>query len=224
MGSGHLVLFMELYLVRHGQTSGNVSKRHQPPNIPLTTAGRLQAEATAQKIAAMKPTHLLVSPKKRAVESAGAIAAATGLTPQIHPIFSELQHPYFLQGEHHFSWAGVRYIWGWFWGNDDVTFNDGETLKGLWSRVGEAYGLIESFPEDAKVVVVSHSVFISFMLAGRRRQKKLSLLAAPFTLLQILFYKNSGVRFLKGKRKAVSSRTSTPESTPRYRWHLRRFG
>jgi len=215
---------MVLYLVRHGQTSGNVGKRHQPPDIPLTAKGRVQAEVTAQKIAEINPTHLFTSPKKRAVESASAIALKTGLTPQIVPVFAELKHPYFLQGEHLFSVAGLRYIWGWFWGKEGSAYSDGETLAGLWARVNEAYDVIESLPEDSRVVVVSHSVFISFMLAGRRRQKKLSLLAAPFTLLQILLYKNSGVRYLQGLRKPQSSGVSASADTQRYHWSLRRFG
>ena len=42
---------MDVYLVRHGQTDGNVGHRHQHPNTDLNEHGLVQAAAVAKQIA-----------------------------------------------------------------------------------------------------------------------------------------------------------------------------
>lgn len=72
-----------LCLVRHGETEWNLIRRYQGRvDIPLNETGQAQARTVASAIAAGEPWHVLVSsPLSRAMDTARAIASATGLDP-----------------------------------------------------------------------------------------------------------------------------------------------
>ena len=90
---------MELVLIRHGEPEWVVGGRNR--NDPVLTArGRSQAERVAARIA--DPTqdpvdgpvdHLLVSPARRAQETAAPIADALGIQAVTHDWLLELQMP-----------------------------------------------------------------------------------------------------------------------------------
>jgi broad specificity phosphatase PhoE len=70
----------QLILVRHGQTLDNVAGIAQGWNdSALSEAGQTQVQHLAERLAAMKPTALYSSPLGRALATAEAIAAVTGL-------------------------------------------------------------------------------------------------------------------------------------------------
>jgi probable phosphoglycerate mutase len=76
-----------LIAIRHGETAWNVATRLQGHlDIDLNDTGRWQANRVAQALAlAGEPIDALyASDLKRAWDTAGAIAAATGATPQVH--------------------------------------------------------------------------------------------------------------------------------------------
>lgn len=70
---------MSLLLVRHGETALNVARVLQPADTPLSEAGRRQAVLLAGRIATLRPAGLVSSPLPRALQTAEAIADATGL-------------------------------------------------------------------------------------------------------------------------------------------------
>ncbi len=101
---------MELYIIRHGQSTNNASMVADPKDRvsdpPLTAIGRAQADALAQQLVEGynpeifgdfafseregKPdprgyglTKLFCSPMQRSLETTLPIAQATGLTPQV---------------------------------------------------------------------------------------------------------------------------------------------
>jgi broad specificity phosphatase PhoE len=70
----------QLILVRHGQTLDNVAGIAQGWNdSALSEAGQEQVQRLASRLAALKPTALYSSPLGRALATAEAISAATGL-------------------------------------------------------------------------------------------------------------------------------------------------
>ena len=90
---------MELVLIRHGQPEWVVDG-HNRNDPALTARGRAQADRAAARIA--DPTeepadgpvdHLLVSPARRARETAAPVAAALGLEAVVHDWLLELQMP-----------------------------------------------------------------------------------------------------------------------------------
>ncbi len=67
-----------MVLLRHGETEWSVSGQHTGrTDIPLTPAGRIQAEAAGQRLHGMEFGLVLTSPLKRASESC-ALAGFTG--------------------------------------------------------------------------------------------------------------------------------------------------
>jgi phosphohistidine phosphatase len=65
---------MRLFLVRHAEAAPG----HPDELRPLTAAGREQARAVGERLAAAAPSVVLSSPLLRARETAAAIARATG--------------------------------------------------------------------------------------------------------------------------------------------------
>jgi broad specificity phosphatase PhoE len=57
---------MEIYFVRHGQTDGNVAKRHQANTTRLTDLGRKQAETAALRVKEINPDFFISSSMVRA--------------------------------------------------------------------------------------------------------------------------------------------------------------
>jgi len=188
---------MDIYLVRHGQTAGNLARRHQHPNTPLTTAGEAQAARVATSLAQTDPTHLITSTHKRAVETACIVGTACQLIPKTYPAFQELHRPQYMIGTYLIGWTTIKYVLRWFYDDASASMHDGETYEALLVRLATARAYIEALPADARVVVVSHSVYINFFIAHCRHSKRMGLLRAVITFAKILLLKNSSVTHLR---------------------------
>ncbi|MCB9810293.1 histidine phosphatase family protein [Candidatus Nomurabacteria bacterium] len=156
---------MEIYLVRHGETGGNVAKRHQAEHTSITKLGREQAKQAALKIKEINPTHLLTSNLVRAVETAGIIGEVCGMVPETTGNFIELARPNHIYGRHHHSIQSLWYYALWYFGRDTGESDGGESYLSLRRRIRLAQKEIESYPSDARLVIVSHSVFINMFVA-----------------------------------------------------------
>ncbi len=90
---------VQLIFVRHGQPEW-VRDGRSSNDPPLTELGRLQAEAAAAHLAASATpsTELVVSPLRRAIETAAPIAEALGLTPTVEPWLAEIAGPEWWDG------------------------------------------------------------------------------------------------------------------------------
>ncbi len=77
---------MKLYVARHGETEYNVQDRVcGVTDINLTSKGEAQARILAEKVAKVHIDVMLVSPLKRAIQTADIIAARCGLKYEIEP-------------------------------------------------------------------------------------------------------------------------------------------
>ncbi len=182
---------MEIYLVRHGQTRGNTAHRHQLDVTPLTKAGVLQAQKAAHQIKQLEPTHLLTSNVLRAVETARIIGNECGLMQETNWRFAELIRPSKLYGWHHKSPRSLWFYVLWYLGKEEK--KDGESYTKLRLRFREAKSEILKHPNDARVVVVSHAVFIGLFLAHLCDEKALSPVAAALTFKKILSMPNTHI-------------------------------
>ncbi len=83
---------MTLLLIRHGETPLNVARVMQPADTPLSANGQAQAVLLAQRLAAgqpLRPAGIVSSDLPRALQTAQAIAAATGLAITTSPLLHE---------------------------------------------------------------------------------------------------------------------------------------
>lgn len=184
---------MEIYLVRHGETGGNVAKRHQSEATSLTPKGREQIKETAVQLKELQPTHLLCSTVLRAVESARYIGETLDMIPQTNSAFAELMRPNFLHGHFHKSVGSMLFYIRWYFGFSDRKKDGGETYKELRERVKTAQAILAQYPADSKIVVVSHSVFINFFLAHMCQEKRMTLGQAFVRFSKVLSIKNGSI-------------------------------
>ena len=70
---------MTLLLIRHGETALNASRTLQPADTPLSERGLAQARALALRVRGMGSKGIVASDLPRALQTAQAIAVATGL-------------------------------------------------------------------------------------------------------------------------------------------------
>lgn len=75
---------MRLYLVRHGQSEGNVNVS-APVDCPLTAHGEEQASLVAQFLATLPITAMYSSPYRRTIATVRRIAAELKLSPKLLP-------------------------------------------------------------------------------------------------------------------------------------------
>jgi broad specificity phosphatase PhoE len=153
---------MTLLIIRHGETPLNVARVMQPAHTPLSANGLAQAGLLAQRLAAgqpHRPTALVSSDLPRALQTAQAIAAATGL-----PITtSALLH------ERNFGdLRGLPYD---TLGFDPLTREEappnGESIPqfaarcdAAWAWVLQQHAALASSGEGAVLAVVSHGLVI----------------------------------------------------------------
>lgn len=156
---------MEIFLVRHGQTSGNAASRHQAEHSSLTFKGEEQARIVAEKIKDLKPTHILTSNLVRAVETARIIADACEMIPETNRHIIELARPKHIYGHHHHSFRSLFYYIQWYFGKDTSAVDGGESYASLRKRIESVKNHLATYPDDARVVVVSHAVFINMFIA-----------------------------------------------------------
>lgn len=156
-----------LLLVRHGEVEdwarGRIYGRLDPAVSPL---GLQQAQAIARRVAEERPVALLVSPSRRALESAGFIAEATALAPAQDARLREIEFGEF-EGLT-FAEAEQRdpVIWRtWMERPGAVRFPGGECWDDVRARAVEAAEAVTAAHPGAAVAVVTHGGVIRALLA-----------------------------------------------------------
>ncbi len=184
---------MEIYLVRHGQTSGNLARRHQSEKTPITELGVQQATEAAAFLKTQRPTHLISSVMIRALETARIIGLELELIPETNALFTEVGRPARMNGFHLKSVYSLWFYTRWYFGLTDFTKEGGETYKMVRDRLKAAREHLASYPPASKVVVVSHSVLIVFFLAHLCQEGRMNPFQALYRFLKILKIKNGSV-------------------------------
>jgi broad specificity phosphatase PhoE len=152
-----------LILVRHGETLHNVAGIAQGWNdSALSAEGERQVHALAARLAAMKPDALFSSPLERAMSTARAIAAATGL--EIHSLDD-------LREMNYGGWEGRSFlevrradeeIYRRWIADPDCACPGGESHNDVRRRMERAFRTIEQHAngQTLRVVAVTHGTAI----------------------------------------------------------------
>ena len=80
---------MSIFLIRHGETTGNAARIIQRPDIPLSPRGQAQAERLARRIAEAGITGILSSDLARAAMTAEHLSRVTGLPVAFESLLHE---------------------------------------------------------------------------------------------------------------------------------------
>jgi broad specificity phosphatase PhoE len=156
-----------LHFVRHGQSTWNAEGRvqGQAAQVPLTAAGRHQAQAAARFLRGCAARHVFSSDLVRALETAAPIARILGVTPLPEPalreqslgsleglLASDLTAQETPSGEHVTS---IR------WGG-------GESIADVHRRVGAFLSRLLAASPGQDIVLVTHSGTIRVAVACLR--------------------------------------------------------
>lgn len=164
-----------VYLVRHGQSEGNVSASFQTLDSPLSDVGKSQAKELAKRFSKIDFDVLISSPLPRAMETAKTIGSVTGLKPEYFELFREREKPESTVGKLHSDkgasltyqkWIKSLYTHG-------MRVENGENFDDIVSRSDEALAFLEERSESS-IVVVTHGYFLRTILARVLLQESLN--------------------------------------------------
>lgn len=195
---------MDIYLVRHGETDGNVAVRHQHPDTPLNEVGLRQAHEVAQKLQKYRPNYLISSKQKRALTTAAIISEYFDLVPVSSDDYIELVRPNYLIGERRYGIKMLVYMFLWYLGYGPASRHDGETYVDFLTRIERAKVHLSSLPADSRVVIVSHAGFIAFFLAHLNYSNKISPFRALYVFVRMFFIQNTQITHITYENKKWS--------------------
>ena len=154
---------MSIYLIRHGETALNVARVVQPADTPLSARGVVQAQALGERLGALGVTAILSSDLPRALQTAQAIAAATGAPIETSALLHERNFGD-LRGQ---SYDGL--------GMNPMTMIDapphGESAEAFAQRVAQAFALIVQRRSalGGTLAVVTHGLLLRVLLGAHVR-------------------------------------------------------
>lgn len=164
-----------LYLVRHGQSAGNAEGRfggHGP--TPLSSLGRLQAEATAELLHSEGISAIYSSDLDRALQTAGFLGSRTGIPVNPTKAFRE-RHVGVLEGltfdesrkNHPDDYYALVNR------NVQHVITDGESYQQLLGRVTHELWKVLKCHQGGRIAIYSHTgaiCFITLHLMGAVRR------------------------------------------------------
>jgi probable phosphoglycerate mutase len=166
-------------LLRHGQTPMSVQKRYAGrSDVPLTDAGVAQAAAAAKRLASAGIDAIVASPLRRTVQTAGEVAAVTGLPVAAEDGFRETDFGAW-EG---LTFAEVRERWpsemtAWL-ADPEVAPPGGESFAEVSERVTAALDRVLAGRTGQRILIVSHVTPIKTLVAA-------ALLAPPAALYRM---------------------------------------
>jgi 2,3-bisphosphoglycerate-dependent phosphoglycerate mutase len=153
--------FSRLIFVRHGQSTDNAEGvfGNRAPGAGLTDTGRRQAHAAAERLRARSVAAVYSSEARRAIETAGIVAAAMGLPAEAEPGLLEYDF-----GVHEGSSdprvgrLSFEALERWLRHGDlTASMEGGESGTAVVTRFEEAVARIAHRHADETVVIVGHA-------------------------------------------------------------------
>ena len=161
-----------IYLVRHGETQGNVDDKAQGHlDVPLTETGRLQAKAVAERLRDIDFDAVYSSDLQRAVKTAKAITAQR---PELQIQTRSQLREYHFGDYEDMPWdevgnADLQFFQRWknLSTRIDIKFPGGESMRDAWERVGGFLREILSAHQQGNetILIVGHGGSLQAVLA-----------------------------------------------------------
>jgi broad specificity phosphatase PhoE len=115
-----------------------------------------------------------------------------------------------MYGYHHKDPRSLWFYIRWYFGLVNVEGSGAESYAMFRERITSAQKALEKYPKDAKVVVVSHSVFINFFLAHLCDKRPMNPLRALRYFIKVFLIKNG----------SITKVTYNPDMKNGCAWHL----
>lgn len=183
-----------IYIVRHGESQGNVEGFSQLPDTPLTEKGHVQAERVAERCQSLEVDMIVSSNFLRAQETARHIGKAFDMDVLPNEDFHELMAPFSARGKHKQSeeYLAFRSSFQENYTKDaDWVMPGMESHKELLERADRAINFLLT-AEANNILVVSHGLFIKY-LVGRMIFKDLFTPEVCNALIASIHPDNTGI-------------------------------
>ena len=160
---------VKLFLIRHGQTAGNVQGQYVGSlDIDMTDEGRLQAKSAKQYLSKVNFSNIYSSPLKRAANTAQIIAEGTGLKVRTMNDLRELDFG---------KWEGLKFeeinaqynkdYQDWLEDPYNHPPTGGESFNDLIARADkEVKKIVQENPDGSSVAIVSHGGVILSLIVN----------------------------------------------------------
>lgn len=195
---------MQVLFIRHGETYANRNRVFQRATEGLTPEGKSEMYKKACSLKAWKPTYVLASPMQRAMRSAKIISEVLSIPVISFEEVREVRWSINMEGKKHVSPRSAYYIFSWFFEKNnhyDDTEN-GESYTTLRKRIERTVNILETYPEDSKILVVSHSVFINLFTQHVCDNERMSFVKAVKNMQSVMSMRNTqGTLFNFSKRR-----------------------
>lgn len=160
---------IKLYLVRHGETNGNVHQWYQgSTDVPLNEKGIAQATCLSQFLKDVPFTAIYSSPLERAKRTAEIVAKPHGLQVQTYKELAEINfgvwegHTYKEITE---TWPGE--IEAFYNSNGNMRARGGESFREVMDRITpKTKELLAKHQDGDTVLIASHGASIRCLLFG----------------------------------------------------------
>jgi len=145
---------MKIYLLRHGETTGNLARiMDGRTDVPLTPLGEAQARKAGETLSSIPFTHIYCSPLSRAVRTM-ELAMGRPVEYVIDERLTERDSGALVGLK--FEEVDRRAYWDM--GRNEAVYPDSESIASLFQRV---YAFLDeitaTLPEDAVVLVAAHA-------------------------------------------------------------------
>lgn len=167
---------MILYLVRHGQSVGNVSRTfHGQTDYPLTDLGRQQAREVAEKLREVSFTRCCASDLRRAWDTALICLEDRDMTPEVciglrEHFVGEMEDISWEESEVRFPGIAQQYWHDWF----HTIVPGGETPGEMLERVGKTVDEIIAQGEDTLIAAHNGSLTLILLHLGLMTEEEVA--------------------------------------------------
>lgn len=158
---------MTLYIVRHGESEGNVERRHQTPTEKLTSKGETQARLLATRFQTVHVDRIIASTMTRAQQTAQAIATVVGMTVTGDSTFVELRLPKEVRGKSHADQNSVTIMRELQAHTEDPNYHysDEENIFDFIKRLDTGLAsIVRDAGDDEVIVLVVHGYVIRVLM------------------------------------------------------------
>lgn len=156
-----------IYLIRHGQSEGNISPVFQSFDSPLSSNGREQAVAVASRVKKIEFDIIVSSPQMRAKQTAEEISKFTGKNITYSDFFIEIKKPASIENKPHTDTIAQRVYKEWRKSlfTNGMRIEEGENYDDLIQRSSQALEYLANLKEK-EIVVATHGFFLRTIIAN----------------------------------------------------------
>lgn len=158
---------MKLYLVRHGESRGNIANIHQNEHTPLSETGVKQAMVIAKRFRHIPIDIIFASDMKRAAHTAEEINEIVKKQIIFTDLLREIKRPTEIEGKRVFSEQVIKIKKKLtdHWDDPNWYYSDEENFYDVRERGLKFLNMIELRREE-NILAVSHGYFIRILLGS----------------------------------------------------------